>query len=142
MLNSIRAGFFYFTVVFILGFILGTIRVLVLIPRLGELTSTLIELPIILGAAWIACRQLTTRLDVPHERRTRLGMGAVAFVLLMAAELALSVWLFGDTVAGHFEKYRSLSSVVGLIGQIAYSLFPLLQMKSHNQVTQVGNSHQ
>jgi hypothetical protein len=140
MFNSIRAGFFYFAAVFGLGFILGTIRVLVLIPRLGELISTLIELPVILSASWIICRQLTTRLQVPYEPLTRLSMGVSAFVLLMGADLALSVWLFGNTVTGHFERYRSLPNAIGLAGQVVFLLFPLLQMENPDQTIQAGDS--
>ena len=140
MLNTTRAGFFYCAAVFGLGFILGTIRVLVLIPKLGELPSTLIELPVILSAAWFICSRVTARFQVPQEWPVRLSMGVLAFALLMAAELALSVWLFGNTVTEHFEKYQSLASIIGLAGQGVFSLFPLLQMGSGRQATQVGDN--
>lgn len=81
MNSSIRAGFLYFVAVFGMGFLLGTLRVLVLIPMLGELISTFIELPIILSAAWLISGLLTTRFNVPPEWRARLSMGMVAFVL-------------------------------------------------------------
>ena len=90
MTQSIRAGLLYFVMVFSLGFLLGTVRVLVLIPRLGELVSTCIELPIILSAAWLASDWLITRLQVSSQWWNRLSMGLIAFGLLMAAELALS----------------------------------------------------
>lgn len=140
MFNSIRAGFFYFATVFGLGFILGTIRVLVLIPRLGELISTLIELPVILSAAWFICRQLTARFQVPQEWSARLRMGVSAFVLLMGTDLALSVWLFGNTVTGHFERYRLRPNAIGLAGQVVFLLFPLLQMENPDQAIQAGDS--
>jgi len=126
--NAIRAGFLYFVAVFGIGFVLGTIRVLVLIPRLGELVSTFIELPIILGAAWIVCGLLVARLHVLPQWQVRLTMGGIAFGLLMVAELALSVWLFGGTVQEHFAGYLSLPQAVGLAGQVTFALFPLLQM--------------
>jgi hypothetical protein len=126
--NAIRAGFLYFVAVFSIGFLLGTIRVLVLIPRLGELVSTFIELPIILSAAWLVSIWLTGHFQVPSTWKVRLSMGGIAFGLLMMAELTLSVWLFGSTVQGHFEGYLSLSQAVGLAGQVTFALFPLLQM--------------
>jgi hypothetical protein len=52
MRGVLRAGVLYFTIIFVIGFALGTIRVLLLVPRLGAVTSELIELPIILTAAW------------------------------------------------------------------------------------------
>ena len=126
--NAIRAGFLYFIAVFGIGFLLGTLRVLVLIPRVGELVSTFIELPIILSAAWIVCGLLVTRFQVPSTWQMRLTMGGIAFGLLMVAELALSVWLFGGTVQEHFAGYLSLPQAVGLAGQVTFALFPLLQM--------------
>ena len=127
MNNSIRAGVLYFVAVFGIGFLLGTVRILVLIPRLGELVSTFIELPIILSVAWLVSDFLTHRFNVPSEWRVRLSMGIIAFGLLMAAELGLSVWLFGSTVEGYFAAYQSLPKIIGLAGQAAFALIPLLQ---------------
>ncbi len=133
MNNSIRVGFLYFLAVFAIGFLLGTIRILVLIPRLGELVSTFIELPILLSAAWLISDFLTTRFNVPSQWWVRLSMGIVAFGILMAAELGLAVWLFGSTVQEHFAAYQSLPKTIGLVGQVVFALIPLLQMGKSEQ---------
>jgi hypothetical protein len=133
MNNSIRVGFLYFVAVFAIGFLLGTIRILVLIPRLGELVSTFIELPILLSAAWLISDFLTTRFNVPSQWWVRLSMGIVAFGILMAAELGLAVWLFGSTVQEHFAAYQSLPKTIGLAGQVVFALIPLLQMGKSEQ---------
>lgn len=133
MNKAIRVGFLYFVGVFSIGFLLGTMRVLVLIPRLGELVSTLIELPIILSAAWIVSGFLTTRFNVPSQWWPRLVMGLSAFGLLMAAELALSLWLLGSTVQGHFAAYQSLPKALGLVGQVIFAFIPLLQMEKRER---------
>jgi hypothetical protein len=91
MRGVLRAGVLYFTIIFVIGFALGTIRVLLLVPRLGAVTSELIELPIILTAAWILCDRLITHFQVPRHWWARLSMGAIAFTLLMIAEAVLSV---------------------------------------------------
>jgi hypothetical protein len=91
MRGVLRAGVLYFTIIFVIGFALGTIRVLLLVPRLGAVTSELIELPIILTAAWILCDRLITHLQVSRHWWARLSMGAIAFTLLMMAEAVLSV---------------------------------------------------
>ncbi|TAD74130.1 MAG: hypothetical protein EAY70_11640 [Sphingomonadales bacterium] len=44
----LRAAIAYWAVVFALGFVLGTIRVLWVIPLVGLIPATLIELPLIL----------------------------------------------------------------------------------------------
>jgi hypothetical protein len=129
MLRVLWAGSLYFAAVFSLGFVFGVIRILLLVPRLGEVWSVLIELPVILSLAWIVCDRLTTQLTIPPCWQPRLSMGAIAFVLLMIAEAALSVWLIGNSFAEHLEGYGSLPGIVGLAGQLAFAFFPLLQMR-------------
>jgi hypothetical protein len=53
--KSAVAGAVYFLVVFLLGFGLGTIRVLFVAPRLGQTTAVLLETPLMLAASWTSC---------------------------------------------------------------------------------------
>ena len=53
---AIEAGALYAIIVFLIDFILGIIRVLLLAPRLGETTAVIIEAPIMLAASWFVCR--------------------------------------------------------------------------------------
>jgi gas vesicle protein len=43
--RTTKAGALYAIIVIVIGFILGTIRVLLLAPRLGETTTVIIEDP-------------------------------------------------------------------------------------------------
>jgi hypothetical protein len=124
----VKAGSAYFALVFGIGFILGTIRVLVVAPRLGDLVAVLIELPIILTAAWIICDRVSARFLVPDRWRSRFVMGGIAFALLMVAELGLSVLLFGNSIGEHLGAYRSSHGALGLTGQLIFALFPLVQL--------------
>jgi hypothetical protein len=65
--RATKAGALYAIIVFVIGFILGTIRVLLVAPRLGETTAVIIEAPIMLAASWFVCRWCVGRLSV---RRT------------------------------------------------------------------------
>lgn len=125
--NSIRAGAIYFVIVFAAGFILGAIRVTFIVPRTGELLATLLELPWMLGASWLACRWVVRRCKVPGRFESRLLMGASAFVLLMIAEFILSVWIFGDSPHVFLARLCDVAGLVGLGGQLAFALMPLLQ---------------
>ncbi len=53
-------------------------------------------------------------------------MGLVAFVCLMSAELALDYFLVGSDFVDHFEKYKELPSLLGLLGQSVFALMPFL----------------
>lgn len=129
MAISVKAGFAYFAFVFGIGFLLGTFRVVVAIPHFGERLAVLTELPIILTAAWMICRWLVSHLEVPRDWQSRLAMGSFAFGLLMAAELFLSVTLFGNSIGDHFDTYQSLPGALGLTGQVVFAAFPLLQLR-------------
>jgi hypothetical protein len=72
------AGALYAIIVFLIGFILGTIRVLLLAPRLGETTAVLVEAPMILAASWFVCRWWADRLDVTRTVLARSLTGLVA----------------------------------------------------------------
>jgi len=127
MKRAIAAGALYFLLIFLLGTALGTVRVLLIEPRLGTVPSVLLELPFMLTASWFVCGWLIRYLAVPGTASSRLAMGAAAFALLMAAELALSLFAVGGTVAGHFADYRGAAPLIGLLGQIAFAAFPLLR---------------
>ena len=125
-----KAGMTYFAIVFAAGFLLGTLRVLFIIPRLGETVAVALELPIILALSWVACRWVTARLDVPGTWIVRIMMGSFAFAVLMLAELGVSTLAFGRSIPEHLEQYRELPALLGLGAQIAFAIIPLAQIGS------------
>lgn len=128
MSNSLRAGALYFAVIFALGFALGTIRVLVLLPRFGETAAVLLEGPVILTASWFTCRFFITTFSVAPLFSARLLMGASALILLLLAEFGLGVYGFNRSVAEHFAHYATTPGAFGLAGQIVFGLFPIMQL--------------
>jgi hypothetical protein len=127
MRNAIRAGVLYFGLVFGAGFVLGALRVTVTAPQLGELPAVLLELPVMLAISWWACGMLVRRCRVPHRVPDRLAMGLVAFALVMAAEFAVSVWVFGRPPATYLAQYRSGTALLGLAAQLVFAALPLLR---------------
>jgi len=122
----IKASCAYIGIVFAAGFIFGAIRVLVVAPILGELGAVFAELPIMLAISWIACGSVTARYAIPAHWRDRAFMGALAFTLLIAAEFCLSVAL-GRSADAFLTGLTTPAGAIGLIGQLAFALFPLLQ---------------
>lgn len=125
------AGLRYFAAVFALGFVLGTVRTLFVAdaPGAGRLTGVLIELPVMLAASWFVCGWIVRRHALAPRAVPRLQMGALAFALLMAAEMAVGVALFGRTPIEHLALYRDASYALGLAAQVAFALMPLVQMR-------------
>jgi hypothetical protein len=85
----------------------------------------LIELPIMLMVSWSACSRIVRRLKVPADLPSRLLMGGLAFILLIPAELSLTIPVPERSVASHFAAYRAAPALIGLAGQLAFALMPL-----------------
>ena len=130
MLSALKAGVAYFAIVFAIGFALGTIRVLAIAPLIGEMNAVAIELPFMLAISWFACRWIIRVFTVDKALSHRLVMGLCAFALTMIAELGVSMFGFGRSIAEHFETYRHASAMLGLAAQVAFAAFPLLPTRS------------
>lgn len=124
--HTVKAGAAYFAIVFAVGFALGTVRTLFIAPRLGEHLAVVIELPFMLGASWLACGWAVRRWQVVAAAGPRLTMGAVAFGLLMIAELTLSATAFDRSPADFLRNLSTPHGLTGLAGQIIFALIPLL----------------
>lgn len=127
MAEWIKAGFGYFAGIFLLGFVLGTARVLLLMPYLGPFNAVLLETPVMLAASWYLCRYCLRRWPLPGHARSAALMGGLAFGLLMGAELLLSLLLMGNDFHQHLAHYRSPEGALGLTAQTLFGLFPLIQ---------------
>ena len=71
-----RAGALYAIIVFPIGFVLGTIRVLLLVPRLGGTTAVVLEVPFMLTASWFVCRWCVDRCATYGSLAGAIGLGA------------------------------------------------------------------
>jgi len=126
--NILRAGLAYWAVVFALGFVLGTLRVLWLAPLVGLVPATLIELPAMLSASWWTSGWLVRRFAIAGSGEA-LAMGALGFALLMAAECALAVVLAEQTPAQWLADLRQPPAALGLAGQVLFALMPLWRVR-------------
>lgn len=126
MARSLTAAGVYFAIIFALGFALGAIRVPLLAPRVGDVAATLIELPIMLAASWLACGWLMRRLKIRSFGHAVI-MGAGAFASLMGAEAVMAAFLFGRSLADHLASYATPAGVIGLAGQAIFGAFPMVR---------------
>jgi hypothetical protein len=125
--RTILAGAVYWVIVFAFAFVLGALRVQVIAPRLGQVPAVLLETPVLLIASWLASRWTLSRLSVGPSAADRMAVGAVAFGLLMCAELGFSVFVFGRPAAEWLASLRTIPGAIGLGAQIAFGFVPLVQ---------------
>jgi hypothetical protein len=88
----------YFGLVFGTGFVLGTLRVLWIVPRVGTRMAELLESPLMLLASVLAAGWVNRHFPGGDAPIARLGVGLTALALLLAAEIALGVALRGASV--------------------------------------------
>lgn len=124
---ALLAGTACFAIVFAIGFLLGTVRTLWLVPRVGPVVAVSLELPVMLAASWQACRFCLRRYRVSAAAPSRLLMGGVALLLLLVAEFAISVSLVGLSATQHFAQYARPEHQLGLAAQLLFALMPWLQ---------------
>jgi hypothetical protein len=127
MRAALSAALPYFAIVFAIGFALGTLRVTTLEPRLGELAAVAVELPAMLGASWLASAWLVRGFRVPRTTVARLAMGGLALALLLGAEWALGLLLFGRDAGAQIAAWTSPPGLLGLAAQLAFGLVPFVQ---------------
>jgi hypothetical protein len=127
MTKWLWAGAVYFAIVFAAAFALGVLRVTLLVPAVGALAATCIELPFTLAISWLACAWIVRRLDAPSVTRA-VGLGGVAFMLLMGAEATGAILIFKRSLGAHFGAYATAAGALGLAGQVAFGAFPIVQV--------------
>ena len=125
MKPAFAAASIYFLLLFGLGFILGTVRVLFVAPQIGVLAATLAEVPLMLAAAFFLCRWSLERGRVPPTLSVRWAMVLWFLVLLAVFETLVGVALFGQTLA---ETWSGLGTPVGLLGLTAQAIAALLPL--------------
>jgi len=122
-MQTLKAGALYFALVFGAGFVLGTLRVLFVVPRLGGRNAELIEAPLMLAVTFLAARWTVRRLAVPPVWRHSLAMGCVALGLLLAAELGVVLGLRGLSPG---EYFRTLDPVAGTVYYALLAAFAVM----------------
>lgn len=125
-MQILRAGLLYFTLVFGAGFILGTIRTLWLVPRLGQRTAELIEEPIMFAVIVLASRWVIQRIRVPPRVSARLGVGFVALGLLLIAELGVTAGIQRLTLSQYIASRDPVAGTVYLIMLGVFAAMPVV----------------
>ena len=97
-MGVVAAAILYVAIVFGAGFVLGTVRVLMLERRLGETLATLCEAPFLLIVMVLAARWLPARLRVTPAIAPLAAMGVGALMLQQLTDFAFGNLLRGMTL--------------------------------------------
>ena len=125
-MQILKAGVIYFVVVFGAGFILGPIRILWVVPRLGTRVAELLEAPIMFVITIVVARWIVRRLAVPSTASSRLGMGGIGLSLLLIAEFTLVLWLRGLSIREYLAGRDPVAATVYYMVLAVFAVMPLL----------------
>ncbi len=125
-MHSLKPAAFYFGLVFGTGFILGSIRVPFLVPRLGVRVAELIEMPFMPVAIVLAARYVARRFALPATYGVRLAVGFLSLALLVAAELLLTVALQKQSIGQYIASRDPVSGTAYLLALGLFALMPAL----------------
>jgi hypothetical protein len=129
-MQTLKAGAIYFLLVFAVGWVLGPIRELCLVPHLGRTIGSLLEAPLMVMAIMLAAGWVLRRLDVPHALNARLAVGLVALGILSVAELAGVRWVRGISIHGYLAGYATPPRLISLLSFLLFAAMPSLVERS------------
>ena len=128
-LKVLKAGTFYFVLVFAAGFVLGIIRTIWIAPHFGTRNAELMEAPVMLVVIVPSARWAARRLTTPTSWARRLAVGLVALGLLLLAEFTVVLWVRGFTITQYLADRDLVSGAVYVVMLAVFALMPLLMVK-------------
>jgi hypothetical protein len=130
-----KAGSLYFMLVFAAGFVLGTIRTLWVVPKLGVRTAELIEAPLMFGLSILAARWVVRRLQFRPDWLPRLAFGCVALGLMLLVEFTFVLWIRGITIQEYFATRDPISGGGYFLTLAAFAVMPVFVARKTPQIT-------
>lgn len=122
-----RCAAAYFALVFAAGFLLGSVRVPLLVPRMGERLAELAEMPLMLVAIFLAAGHVVRRYGGRIGSRDWPMVGVLALALMVIAELLLAGVLAGRDIGEYIAGRDPVSGSVYLVMLLVFAAMPWLR---------------
>ena len=122
----LKAGALYFALVFGAGFVLGTVRTLWVVPRIGTRMAELLEEPIMLVIIILAARWVVRRFAVSPKASSLLSIGGIALGLMLVAEFTFVAWLRGLSVRDYLAGRDPVAGTAYYAMLGLFAIMPLL----------------
>ncbi|MEE4184641.1 MAG: hypothetical protein V2J12_02605 [Gammaproteobacteria bacterium] len=123
-------GAAYFMLVFAVGFALGVVRVLWLVPLVGERAAELAEMPVMLVAIFYAARFVTRRFPASRERDLIIS-GGLALGVLLAVEFSVVLWLRGLSINQYLAERDPVAGTVYYVMLLVFAAMPWAVGRKH-----------
>lgn len=121
----VGAGCAYFALVFGAGFVLGTLRVLVVVPAVGERVAELGETPLMLLVVFFAARWIVHRFRIAG-RSARIYAGLTGLALLLLAEWGVVLFVRNESVTEYAAGRDPVAATVYVASLVLFAVMPAL----------------
>jgi len=125
----LQASFRYFALVFGAGFVLGVIRTVAVVPRLGIRMAELLEIPIMIAISVFAARSVVRRYGTANSRFRLCALGLMALLFMMGAEIGLGI-LMGRSPSAVIRERDPVSGPAYFMALGVFAAMPLLVASS------------
>jgi hypothetical protein len=116
----------YFALVFLSGFMLGVMRVLLLVPQLGERYAELVEMPLMLIVIYFSARLVVYHFATLPRLSGYLTVGLTALVFLLLSEFTSVLALRNMSLAEYFVSRDPVSGSAYALSLAVYLLMPFI----------------
>ncbi len=127
--KTLHAALVYFAFVFAAGFLMGSIRVPFVVPRIGARYAELAEMPLMFMAIYFASRFVFRKYGQTIDSAGLIEVGVIALLLLVGAELLLAVLLAGRGIGEYISSRDPVSGSVYLVMLVVFAAMPWLQAR-------------
>ena len=122
--RSFRAGAVYFLLLYVVGFLLGATRELLLAPRFGVVVASALEALPMLAAIFHFAPLIARRFDIPPKSGGRIVMGLAGLALLIGAEIAMTRAMRGLSPEQWLAHFASVEGVIYAALLAAFAAMP------------------
>jgi uncharacterized membrane protein YjdF len=119
-------GIIYGAAMFGVGFALGTVRQLLMLPHIGLTTALAIEVPIIVALSVLVAKWISTRRSRRDTGFGYVATGVAGLATLLAAEELLSRLVNGRSVYAVWADFPAIATAINIVGLAFFTLMPWL----------------
>ena len=124
MTRAFKAGAVYFLLLYVIGFLLGATRELLLAPRFGVVVASALEALPMLAAIFHFAPLIARRFGIPPKSGGRMLMGFSGLTLLIGAEIAMTRAMRGLSPQEWLAHFASVEGVIYAALLAAFAAMP------------------
>ena len=125
--RTFKAGAVYFLLLYVIGFLLGATRELLLAPRLGVAVASAIEAIPMVAAIIHFAPLIARRFGIPPKSGGRLLMGIFGLILLISAEVAMTRAMRGLSPEEWLAHFASFEGAIYALLLACFAAMPWLR---------------